>query len=91
MEWQKFKLGIYQHYKGNYYRAKEIVFTHEDQTPYIVYYQCDKDGIFQSIRNKYNREIIIAHQPFIRKLEEWNQTIIDPDHTTIRFKLIKEL
>lgn len=90
--------AIYQHYPSdNYYRVIDIVnnCSNEDydQKFFVVYYRCDKNGIFQSIRKYHDGvEQEIIHQPFCREFNEFIEFIKLIGMTaTPRFKFVKQL
>lgn len=86
--------GVYQHYKGNYYKVKDIVYDHETNEPFVIYYRCDLQGIFQSIRDKNGN--VVVKQPFLRSIKEFSGDILSHDPATQdfiyieRFKLLKQ-
>lgn len=80
--------AIYKHYKkGDLYRVKDIVYDHETNQPAVVYYRCDKNGVFKSIRN----EDIIIGQPFVRTVVDWIAYGIVAGKTVQRFTFYKQL
>jgi len=89
--------GIYQHYKGDFYRVQEVAFYHEEgaDRAIVIYYRCDKNGLFQSIRNGYNEKLedIVVDQPFYRGVSDF-LVHLHPGiqrMSTPRFKFIKQL
>lgn len=82
--------GIYQHYKGDYYKIVDVAYHHEDGKglAIVIYYKCDENGIFKSIReldldfsSNSNGEKIIS-QPFWRLLDEFNDIVKIIGNTT---------
>lgn len=84
--------GLYQHYKGGYYKVVQVAHFHDNELPAIVVYQkSDKDGLFKSIRLD-NGDII--KQPFYRFVDDFKKEVSSPafqGHTVPRFKFIKQL
>jgi hypothetical protein len=69
--------AIYQHYKNNYYRVINVAQDAEDLTPpIVVYYRCDKNGIFQSIREFINNQEKIVHQPFYTSINRFANDVV---------------
>lgn len=97
--------AIYKHYKGEeYYKVINVAFHHETVEPVVIYYRCDINGIYQSLRviRNTDQEFIIA-QPFYRNLYEFLEIIpgldskvgalvsVERDKSVPRFTLIKQL
>lgn len=80
--------GIYQHYKGSYYRVTEICYHHENNHKAVVcYFKCDINGIYQSIRDE--KDNIIGNQPFYRELEQFFELVDIIGIKVQRFKFVK--
>lgn len=81
--------GIYQHYKGNFYKVVGIAWDHSDQKKAIVIYnKCTKDGIYTRIKNE--RTEFFVNQPFFRDLHEFKEIVINKEEVEVeRFKFIK--
>lgn len=81
--------GIYQHYKGEFYRVQEVAFHHSEDRDIVVYHRCDENGVFVSIRNN----DVIVDQPFYREVSDF-LVHLHPGterRSTPRFKFIKQL
>jgi len=89
--------GIYQHYKGDYYRVHNVAIHHEEGLfkAVVIYSKCDINGIHISLRYEVNGEEEIIIQPFYRLLIEFIENVeCDGECGMIlkpRFKFIKEL
>lgn len=87
--------GIYQHYKGNYYKVLEVAYGSENPLDKVVIYvRCTFDGLYQSIRSsEYDGDKLvekIVQQPFFRSVESFLSNVQDgyPGNPAIpRFKL----
>lgn len=81
--------AIYQHYKGDYYRVKDIAFHHSDDKDIVIYNKCDINGIYISIRNNE----VIVEQPFYREIYDFKAEVRHPQTQEFvkRFKFIKQL
>lgn len=78
------KKGIYQHYKhGHFYKVIHIAYHHDWEDAVAIYYRCDENGVFKSIRDG---EIIVK-QPFYRPVSEFDNEVLPG---VVRFKFIKE-
>lgn len=90
--------GIYQHFKGYYYKVIEIAQDVDGiMPPVVLYHKCDINGVFQSIRStsRTSKEIIVF-QPFYRFVNNFLDTINIEREDNItkqdtRFKFIKQL
>ncbi len=84
--------GIYKHYKkGDFYKVKDIAFNESDGEAVVIYFRCDENGIYKSIR--ITDETFIG-QPFCRPAKDFmgNVKISDIDDGEIkRFKFIKQI
>lgn len=90
--------AIYQHWKGGYYKVVDIAYHHETESAIVIYYKCDENGTFQSIRwKKGNEEYPSIHvkQPFYRNYNEFTDFVDDPapgyKRIIQRFKFTKQL
>lgn len=81
--------GLYQHYKGDYYKLIDIGKLHDSQNIFIVFYhKCDKNGVYISIRPSENE---IIHQPFCTDINRFNEIVNVSGKLIPRFKFIKSL
>lgn len=89
--------GIYIHWKGDFYRVQEVAFDSDTEEAWVIYYRCNKNGLFQSIRELFDdsdmgRVEVIVKQPFCRKLSEFvGKAFVTKTHPVARFKLFKQL
>lgn len=91
--------GIYQHFKGDYYRVQEVAFYHEEgnDRAIVIYYRCDENGIFKSIRGEESDRLFekyfIVNQPFYRGVSDFLVHLHPGTErmSTPRFKFIKQL
>lgn len=92
-EYILFENGIYQHYKGDFYKLLLISFDRDDQNKAIVIYnKCDENGVFKSIRNKNKEYEEIIRQPFYADIDVFTEIVPSFNNEYVqRFKLIKIL
>ncbi len=87
--------SIYQHWKGDYYRVKEVAIHHEEGLfeAIVIYSKCDINGIHIILRYEINGEEEIIMQPFYRLLDEFVTEVRHPKTQEFvkRFKFIKQL
>jgi hypothetical protein len=86
--------AVYQHYNGGYYRVINIAYHHEMLIPMVIYYRCDENGVFHSIRSVNNGNEEIVPQPFYRILSDFVGYAVGgyPGSPAIpRFKFVKQL
>lgn len=89
--------GLYSHYKGGTYKVLEVANYHDNELPkVVVYYKCDINGLFKSIRIYNGDDETIIKQPFYRFIEDFQKKINIDDPQNInrqdtRFKFIKQL
>jgi hypothetical protein len=62
--------GIYQHWKrGDFYRVQEVAFDEDTGEARVIYYRCDENGIYQSIRlSSFGHSV---QQPFSRLVKDF--------------------
>lgn len=81
--------GIYQHFKGSFYRVIGECFHHSTLERQILYVRCNELGEMLVIKNANDLEII--PQPFVRSEVEFEDFIQnDLGDKVERFKLIKQ-
>lgn len=85
--------SIFQHYKGDFYRVKDVAYDRDTGEPWVVYNKCDENGIYKTIRPNIGTENeIIVNQPFLCRLSIWTMCVQGgyPGNPAIpRFKFIK--
>lgn len=80
--------GIYRHWKGNFYRVKEVAYHYQDRRAGIViYHRCDENGLFVSVYDSFDERV---PQPFYRNVQEFNSFVSDHGINAERFKFIKK-
>jgi len=93
-EFNEIKLGLYKHFKGNFYRVTGFAYHHQAPTMsrLVIYHKCDENGVFMSIRKLRGiDDEVILPQPFYRTDVEFMSMTVVNDIGVSRFTFIKEL
>lgn len=81
--------GIYQHSKSKeFYKAIDVGYHHETGEGSVMYYKCDENGMYKSIRDE--NDIVKVHQPFLRDLKSFKEEINMGLQVVPRFNFIKQ-